>query len=540
MGKCWWNGTIYTMEHEGHTVEAVFTEHGLVVATGSKEEIEGRFHDHIDEVVDLQGGTMFPGFVDSHMHLIGHGETFLKLDLSIMNSRIEVLQAVAKRVEVTPKGSWIIAEGWNENRWAEKSPITRQQLDEVAPDHPVMLRRICRHVLVVNTRTLEAVQIEESQKIDAGDATMDATEYGATHHGIFKESAQDLILHAVPAVTEAYLQEALKLAIQHAWSQGLVGGHTEDLSYYGSYKRTISAFNHVIHEKSMKFRAHLLIHHMVVDEWKNDELVATMKSSMLEFGAMKIFADGSLGGRTALLSHYYADDPSTNGIAIHTDEEVNALVQKARFYGMPIAVHAIGDLAAEKVLDVMERYPTSEGTRDRLIHGQVLSQDSLERMKTLPVVIDIQPTFVASDYPWVMERVGVGTDLYMYAWQTMLDNGLRCAGGSDAPIEHVSPLLGMYTAVTRMSCEDPTQAVYQPEERLSVFDAISLYTTGSAYASGHEHDRGLIREGYSADFTVLTIDPFLNTPSKWLEEGITMTVIDESIVYKRIERRKRI
>jgi len=533
MGKCWWNGTIYTMEHEGRTVEAVYTEHGLVVATGSKEEIEGRFQDHIDEVVDLQGGTMFPGFVDSHMHLIGYGETFLKLDLSKMNSSIEVLQAVAKRVAVTPIGSWIIAEGWNENRWTDKSPITRKQLDEVAPDHPVMLRRICRHVLVVNTRTLEAVQIEGTQIINADDESLDTTDYGITLHGIFKENAQDLILQAVPGVTEAYLQEALELAIQHAWSQGLVGGHTEDLSYYGSCKRTIHAFNHVIHEKSMKFRAHLLIHHMVVDEWKNDELVANMKSSMLEFGAMKIFADGSLGGRTALLSHHYADDPKTNGIAIHTDEELNALVQKARSYGMPIAVHAIGDLAAEKVLDVMERYPTPKGTRDRLIHGQVLSQDSIGRMKTLPVVIDIQPTFVASDYPWVMERVGVGTDLHMYAWQTMLDNGLHCAGGSDAPIEHISPLLGIYTAVTRTSSEDLTQTVYQPEERLSVFDAIFVYTKGSAYASGHEHDRGLIREGYSADFTVLTIDPFLNMPIRWLEEGIAMTVIDETIVYKR-------
>ncbi len=503
MGKCWWNGTIYTMEQEGDTVEAVYTEHGTIVAIGSKEEIVGRYQDRIDEVIDMKGATMFPGFVDSHMHLIGHGETFVKLDLSRMNSRDEVLLAVAERVEVMPKGSWIIAEGWNENRWADTSPITRKQLDEVAPHHPVMLRRICRHVLVVNTRTMEEALIEGTQTMNSGIVTFDGMKNGTKHNGIFKEDAQEIFLNAVPAVTETYLQEALKLAIRHAWSQGLVGGHTEDLSYYGSCSKTISAFNNVIHEQSMKFRA------------------------------MKIFADGALGGRTALLSRNYADDPSTNGIAIHTNEELSELVQKARLYGLPIAFHAIGDLAAEKVLEVMERHPACDGTRDRLIHGQVLSQESLERMKNLPIAIDIQPTFVASDYPWVMERIGVGTDLHMYAWQTMLANGLHCAGGSDTPIEDVSPLLGLYTAVTRTSSEDPTQTVYQPGECLSVFDAISLYTTGSAYASGHEDERGIIKEGYCADFTILKIDPFLNTPNTWLEEGVVMTVIDESIVYKR-------
>ena len=516
MGKCWWNGTIYTMESEGHTVEAIYTEHGTIIATGTIEDLTNRFQGQMNEVIDLDGATLFPGFVDSHMHLIGHGETFLKLDLSQMNSREEVLQAVAARVEVASVDSWIIAEGWNENRWEDTSPITRELLDLVAPQHPVILRRICRHVLVVNTRAMEDTGIEYTPE-----------------DGMFKDSEQDMILHAIPAVTESYLQEALRLGIQQAWSQGLVGGHTEDLSYYGSCPKTIQSFNQVIHEESMNFRAHLLVHHLVVDEWRNERQAMDIESPFLEFGAMKIFADGALGGRTALLSLTYADDPSTHGIAIHNDEELNLLVQKARSFGLPIAVHAIGDLAVEKVLDVIERHPACVGTRDRLIHGQVLSQESLERMQLLPVVVDIQPTFVASDFPWVMERIGDDTDLKLYAWKTMLTNGLHCAGGSDAPIEQVSPLLGMYTAVTRMSSEDPTRTVYHPEERLSVYDAISLYTTGSAYVSGHEHDRGMIKEGYSADFTILPIDPFRNTPNTWLEKGIAMTVVNGSIVYRR-------
>ena len=529
MGKCWWNGTIYTMEYEGHTVEAVYTEQGTIVTTGSKEYIEDSFEGHIDEWIDLQGATMFPGFVDSHMHLIGYGETFLKLDLSMLNSREEALQAVADRVGMMPIGTWIIAEGWNENRWLNTDPITRELLDRISPNHPVILRRICRHVLVANTLAIQAAQMNEMQMSPDEDA-IGRLKVGA-HDGIYKDTAQDVILNAIPEVTVAYLEEALMLGIQHAWRQGLVGGHTEDLSYYGSCSNTLRAFQNVIHGGNMMFRAHLLVHHLVVDEWKDAEPTLVTQSPFLEFGAMKIFADGALGGRTALLSSMYADDPNTNGKAIHTDEELNQWVRKARLFGLSIAVHAIGDLAADKVLEVLERHPTVDGTRDRLIHGQVLSQDSMERMKRLPIVIDIQPTFVVSDFPWVMERVGLESNLYLYAWKTMLTNGLHCAGGSDAPIENASPLLGIYAAITRVNPEDSTQTVYQPEERLSLFEAISLYTLGSAYASGHEQSQGVIKEGYHADFTILNMDPFLHKPNKLLEDCIEMTVIAETIVY---------
>ncbi|AOZ91054.1 amidohydrolase [Paenibacillus crassostreae] len=523
MGKCWWNGTIYTMQNEGDTVEVVYTEHGIIVATGSKEVIEVEYDGQIEEWVDLQGGTMFPGFVDSHMHLIGYGETFLKLDLSNMNSKEEVLQAIADRSVTVPRGSWIIAEGWNENRWLDASPITRDQLDAIAPHHPVLLRRICRHLLVVNTPAMKAVPIDTER-----------TEYGI-HSGIFKDSDQDIILNAVPQVTESYIQEALRVAIQHAWSQGVVGGHTEDLSYYGSCSNVLRVYQKVIHEDSMNFRAHLLVHHSVVGEWRNADEKLLTKSSYLEFGAMKIFADGALGGRTALLSIPYADEPSTNGLAIHSDEELAQLVSQARSYGLPIAVHAIGDLAAEKVIAAIERHPACDGAIDRLIHGQILGGSTIERMKNLPLVIDIQPTFVASDFPWVVDRIGQDTDLQLYAWKTLLDHGLRCAGGSDAPIEQVSPLFGMHAAVTRMKPDDSTETIYQLEERLSMFEAISLYTTGSANASGHEYDRGKIREGYSADFTILTMDPFLNKPSKLLTDCIGMTVVGEKVVYRNHE-----
>lgn len=529
MANCWTNGTIYTMEQEHKTVEAVLTEGGRIIDAGDMRELKERFHGRIDEVIDLGGGTLFPGFVDSHIHLIGHGETFLKLQLSGLKHRGELLDKIAGQARRLPPGTWIIGEGWNENEWEEALLPTRVELDRAAPNHPVMLRRVCRHVLTVNSLALQETGVNEDTEMPSGGVAGKGSD--GRLNGIFKEQAQDLILHRMPGVTQSYLETALTMAIEDCWRQGITGCHTEDLSYYGGCTRTLQAFQKVIMEGQKKFRTHLLIHHLALDEWLEEGRRLVPESEFLEYGAMKLFADGSLGGRTALLSRPYADDPTTSGVAVHSDEELDRLVAKARSAGLAAAAHAIGDGAAEKVLRAFAAHPCPAGRRDRLIHGQILRDELLAQLKELPAILDIQPSFVTSDFPWVLDRVGDAKGLHLYAWQTLLRSGIPCAGGSDAPIESVSPLLGIYAAVTRMKPGDAPKTVYGPDERLSMYEAISLYTTGSAYAAGHELDRGRIQPGYAADFTVLERDPFGEPPESILENKVRMTVVDETIVY---------
>ncbi|MBJ9992651.1 amidohydrolase [Paenibacillus sp. S28] len=529
MAKCWTNGTIYTMEQGHKTVEAVMTEGGRIIDAGDTRELKEKFHGRIDEVIDLGGGTMFPGFVDSHIHLIGHGETFLKLQLSGLKHRGELLDKIAGQARRLPPGTWIIGEGWNENEWEEALLPTRVELDRAAPNHPVMLRRVCRHVLTVNTLTLQETGVNEDTEVPSGGVAGKGSD--GCLDGIFKEQAQDLILHRMPGVTQSYLETALRMAIEDCWRQGITGCHTEDLSYYGGCTRTLQAFQKVIMEGPKKFRTHLLIHHLALDEWLEEGRHLVPESEFLEYGAMKLFADGSLGGRTALLSRPYADDPTTSGVAVHSDEELDRLVAKARSAGLAAAAHAIGDGAAEKVLRALAAHPCPAGRRDRLIHGQILRDELLAQLKELPAIVDIQPSFVTSDFPWVLDRVGDAKGLHLYAWQTLLRSGIPCAGGSDAPIESVSPILGIYAAVTRMKPRDAQRSVYGPDERLSMYEAITLYTTGSAYAAGHELDRGRIQPGYAADFTVLERDPFGEQPESILENKVRMTVVDETIVY---------
>lgn len=530
VGTLWYGGNIYTLQAENHQVEAVYSKDSLIIAVGTKAELEDKFGSEMMIKVDLQGDTMLPGFVDSHMHLIGHGERLIRLDLASYHSKAEVLAAVKKYSESIPNGDWIIGEGWNENLWGtNRELIYANDLDKLVPNHPVLLKRVCRHALVANSLALKAASIDEYTVCPPG-GVIEKDEEGKPN-GLLKDRAYDLVFQAIPTVSESYLQKALREAIKDAYKLGLTGAHTEDLNYYGGFERTFHTFKRVIEEEGHRFRAHLLVHHEVIDDLISAGGHFQSGNEWVEFGAMKIFADGALGGRTALLSHPYADDPSTSGVAIFSQEQLNNLVKKARDYEMPIAVHAIGDLAFEMVLNAIEKHPLTTEGRDRLIHAQILREELIDRAKKLPLILDIQPRFLAADFPWVIERIGAEREGCYYAWKTLLMKGLPCAGGSDAPIEPLNPFLGIHAAVTRTNIDDPDKIVYNANECLTVYEAVSLFTKGSAFAACHEINRGIIKEGNIADFTILQEDIFKINPDQIADVTVSKTVIGGEIVY---------
>ncbi|WP_442595492.1 amidohydrolase [Neobacillus sp. D3-1R] len=528
--KLWFGGSIYTLQNEKHTVEAVLTKDDYIVAIGKKKDLEERYHREIIDRIDLNGATMLPGFVDSHLHLIGYGETLIRLDLSGFTTKKDVLAAVKDYAKSFTEGEWIIGDGWNENLWDDATAITRLELDEIISDSPVILKRICRHALVANSKALELAEITVDTKTPAGGVIEVGSNGELT--GLLKDQAQELLLKVVPNVTKQYLEKSMTAAIKGAHQLGLTGGHTEDLNYYSGFHPTYETFEKVIKEKGNKFRAHLLVHHGVVDEMNEAGYSSFTGDTSIEFGAMKIFADGALGGRTALLSFPYADDPTTNGVAIFTKEQLNDLVAKARRLNMPVAIHTIGDLAFDYALSAIEQNPVTKG-RDRIIHAQILNKDLIERAKNQSsLILDLQPRFLASDFPWVIERIGSDKMEFCYAWKTLIDAGIPCAGGSDAPIEPLNPLLGIHAAVTRTNHDDPNQTVYGQKEKLTVYEAVSLFTKGSAYAICHEHNRGMIQEGFLADFTILEEDIFTVLQEKIANLKVKMTVIGGDIVYQ--------
>lgn len=528
MAELWYGGTIYTMRQEGEQVEAVVTKNGRIEMIGALEDVMNKWKGSIDKEHHLQGQVMYPGFVDSHLHIIGHGERLLRLDLSFMKSPEEVKEAVASHASQLPPGEWLIGEGWNENQWADPRIIHKSELDEISTDHPIMLTRVCRHALLANSKAMELAGVtEETEDPQGGKVVRD--QHGETT-GYFLDAAQDPIKAAMPDYSQAYLEKAVSVAVEDLTRNGIVGGHSEDLNYYGGFKKTYGAFQNSIGAHQSKFRAHLLVHHEVLDDMLTEGLSYKSGSDFVELGAVKIFSDGAIGGRTALLSEGYEDDKGNRGMAIHKEEHLAQLVKKARKHNLPVAVHAIGDEAVAMITRTLNGVPDAP-YRDRIIHAQFMQDKLYDQMKTTNSIVDIQPTFVSSDFPWVLERIGEHRLKNAYPWKSLIQSGIPCAGGSDAPIEEINPLLAIQAAVTRKSVHD--QKVYGGEQCLTMYEAISLYTKGSAYAIHEENKRGQIIAGYDADFTIFDRDLFALHPDRLLEANVTRTIVDGTVVYQR-------
>ena len=518
---CFHHATFYTMKNPLDTIESVLVEDGKILALGTFDELK----ELADELIDLGGSFVYPGFVDSHLHMIGHGDKLRHIDLSTYKSSNEMTRDLQELLAIHPDGDWFVAEGWNENYFTDKKILNRYELDELSSS-PLVLKRVCRHAMVVNSAALEMAGITKDTKDPQGGCIVRDKQGVPT--GLLLDGAMALVEQHIPEVTVPQLISSLETAVDDLISLGFTGGHTEDMSYYGDYSKPLQAFKAVIGD-SRKFRVHLLRHHLVFDEMMKG---ASYCEPWIEPGAMKIFIDGALGGRTALLSKPYADEPSTNGVAIHSQLELNGLVAKARTYGEAVAVHAIGDLGMEMIVSAIEKYPVPHGKRDRMIHANVLRPDLVERMGKLEVVLDLQPGFVTSDFPWVKERLGKDRLEWAYAWKKLLDKGFMCSGGSDSPIEDVDPRKGLYAAVSRKNPGE-THEGYLPEEKLSRFEAISLYTIGSAQAIGKEHQRGCIEINFDADFTVFDRDLFAGPDEQLLDAHVVKTIIAGEIVFEK-------
>ncbi|WP_033542460.1 amidohydrolase [Planococcus sp. CAU13] len=521
MKTLWHGGNIYTMAAEGGTVEAVLVSDGKIEATGTYEELKNM----ADQEMDLTGKVMYPGFVDSHMHMIGHGQKLLRVDLSKIESSEEMKQQLIESTRGLGGDEWFIGEGWNENNFPDRKIFHRQELDEVT-ESPMLLKRVCRHAILANSSALALAGITKDTPDPEGGLIVRDAEGEPT--GYLLDEATNLVSDQVPEVSVDYLTKALQTSVDDLLALGLTGAHTEDMGNYGHYSRPLQAFKNVIGNET-KFRAHLLRAHSAFEEMMAN---ASYQEPFIEPGPMKIFADGSIGGRTALLSKPYNDDPSTSGVAIHSDEELKRLVSIARKHGEAVAIHVIGDLGMEMALDAIEAHPVPAGKRDRLIHAMVLREDLVERMEKIDAILDLQPSFVTSDFPWVVERLGEERLEWSYAWKKLIDRGLICAGGSDAPIEEVDPKQGIYAAVTRRKPYE-THEGYMPEEKLSRFEAIALYTTGSAAAICKEDSRGMIKENFDADFTVFDRDLFEGNEEQLLEAQVELTVVAGEIMFER-------
>jgi predicted amidohydrolase YtcJ len=471
--------------------------------------------------LDLGGGCAVPGLTDAHLHLLGHALLLDQLRLEGAGSLVEVAAAVAERAATLPPGGWIVGRGWDQERLAERRMPDRRDLEAAAPGVPVVLTRICGHVLVASGAALKRAGIGAATPDPPGGAI--DRDGGGEPTGVLRERAMDLVRPLVPRPAPGRMAELLTLALRRCLELGITQVQTDDVDSAGGLAAALDLFRAAAGQEAVPVRVTLMIPIRAFDEARALGVGTGWGDAWLRAGHVKVFADGSLGARTAALRAPYADAPGTAGILTYEDGEMAEVAARVHAAGSQLGVHAIGDRASHQVLEAIgaaQRAHPRPDARHRLIHCQITGPDTLRAARDAGVVADVQPVFLRTDAAWLVERVGPERAARSYAWRSMLDLGIPLATGSDCPIEPLDPLAGVAAAVTRTDERGDPRGGFVPDERLTVAQALDGATRGAAFATFEEGVRGTLEPGRLADLTLLERDPFLIPPEElWSLRG---------------------
>ncbi|MGC8873117.1 MAG: amidohydrolase [Chloroflexia bacterium] len=519
------NGRIYTMDPQRPAAEAVVLRGTRIAYVGSTAEMRVWTGHGGWEVIDLQGRTVLPGLTDAHVHLSAYAVARTRVNLAGVHTLEEGLQRVAQWVERTPKGCWIVGQGWNHNLWGGRWP-TRWDLDAVAPEHPVALERADGHSLWVNSLALQVARVSSETEAPEGGEIVRGEEGQPT--GILKEKAAELVLRWIGKPDAAERQRLLLEAFAEAHAYGITGVHApEEAEAFNDYQALYA-------RRSLRLR--VLAH---LPQNRLDEAIALgirsgFGDERLRVGGLKIFSDGSLGSKTASLLEDYEDEPGYRGLPTMSVRELDQLVGRAARAGIAVAVHAIGDRAVRLVLDTIaraQREAVRPALPHRIEHVQLIHPQDIPRLAELGVVASMQPIHCTSDMP-VAQRLWGDRCRYAYAWRSLLDTGAVLAFGSDVPVETMDPWAGIHAAVTRQRADGTPPGGWYREERLTVQEAVRAYTQGPAFASGESHLKGSITEGKVADLVVIDRDIFRIPPQEILGTRVWMTILGGEVVYE--------
>jgi len=526
------NGNFWVSSRDLRRRDTLSALDGRIICLGDYDECIHAFPAGIDpEVIDLEGKTVLPGFIDSHLHLLNFGLTLRDVALADVRSIAELKAKVESRAAEVSQAYWIIGRGWDQEMFAEKRYPTRKDLDEASGGRPVYLTRACGHIAVASSRALEIAGVTRSTQDPPG-GTIDRDAYGDPT-GILRETAQGLVHSHIPDIGADIMEDALKKAMEHVLSKGITSVHTNDGQV--GFPGTMDLYRKV-HSQGFPLRVYWDMPSGFMPAVFETPLRTGDGDDYFRIGAIKLFADGSLGGRTAALEAPYSDDPNNYGILIVPEDELREQVYLAHTHGMQVAIHAIGDRATKASLSAISfaqsRLPVND-LRHRMVHVQILSPLLITEMRRVRVVADIQPKFISTDMRWALDRVGTARMRSSYSWRTMLRAGVPLAGGSDCPVEPPDPLFGIYCAMTRKDMEGNPPSGFFPNERLTLDEAVRLFTMGGAYGAGEEHRKGSLTPGKLCDFVVLSNDIASVSPEEIKDLEVVLTVVGGEVAYKK-------
>jgi hypothetical protein len=525
--KVFTGGPIYTGVENAPNAEAVAVANGEILAVGTRDlVIEGAGANV--QIIDLDGAALYPGFTDAHAHLFGIGMRELTLNLEGVASIAELVSIVEANIQHSGENEPFVGRGWIETGWPEGRMPTRDDLDPVSGDTPVILRRADGHALVANSAALDAAGItDETADPEGGKIERDETGRAT---GILIDAAMGLVSGLVASPSDEQIQRAFREASALYAAYGWTGAHNMSVD-----PNNLDLIENLSEQNGLKIRVYNSI-----DQSGLDALVAsgprTAGGGRIITNAMKLYVDGALGSRGAALIEPYSDRPDTSGLLMMNQEQAAALFDKAIDAGVQVNTHAIGDRGNQLLLDwyedAFERHPDADDLRWRIEHAQILQVEDIPRFAELGVIASMQPSHAIGDLFFAPNRLGPDRLDGAYSWRSLIDAGAVIAAGSDAPVERGDPLIEFYAAVARRGLDGTQTEDWRPSEAVTREEALKMFTLWPAYASFQENTLGTIEPGKRADFTVFSKD-IMTIPEKEIRTARpVMTVVDGEIIYQ--------
>ena len=545
------NGTIYTMSDYNPIAETVIVKDGKIMNVGNQIN----YRSYIGEktkILDLNGATMIPGFIEGHGHFMGLGYAKMRLDLSVVDSYDELVDMVAEAVEKAPPGEWILGRGWHQSKWLPtpyplvKGFQTHDKLSAVSPNNPVWLTHASGHAGFANAKAMEIGGITAESEFGFGGEIIKNLRNQPT--GIFNERAQNLISKHVeiPSYDAGSKSDsdtdqqnsslALELAVKECLENGITSFHDA-----GAGKESIQTFRDGINSNKLKIRLYVMLTSRdpkLLEEWyKNGPEIGT-GNDYLTIRSIKLNADGALGSRGAWLLNEYTDRPGHFGMATQSIDYVYEVSKNGLKHGFQVNAHAIGDRANREILNqyqkVFNEYPEkANDLRWRIEHAQHIDPEDIPRFGELGVIPSIQGIHMSSDRPWAINRLGRKRIVESaYVWRDLIDHGAVIVNGTDVPVEPIDPLASFYASVTRKTLKGVPNNGYEPKQKMTRLEALKSYTINAAYAAFEEKIKGSIEIGKYADFTVLSKNIITIPENQLLNTKVLYTIINGKIEYK--------
>lgn len=519
-------GAIMTMDPGLPRATAVAVRQGQIAYVGDDAGARA-WIGPATRVVELAGRSVTPGLVDGHAHLYGLGTAMEGVALGAAASEQAAAALAAEGAAALAPGEWLTGRDWDQNRWQPAVFPTRASLDAAVADRPVALRRVDGHAMWVNGKALALAGITTGTPDPPGGRIV--RDRAGAPTGVLVDTATALVDRVMPEVSDEARARRIRNAAAVAVAAGLTGVHEMgiDPATVAVYRRLAAAG-----ELPLRVYAFLSYEPSMLDNLSERQRVLEQPNSHFTLRGIKMYVDGALGSRGAALLAPYDDEPGNVGLVITDAAELARAAERAAGAGWQLGVHAIGDRANRMVLDAFERVIQAQPGKDlrlRVEHAQVVALADIARFGALGVLASMQPTHATSDMPWAEKRVGAARIRGAYAWRKILDTGGRIVGGSDFPVEAVPPRLGLYAAVTRQDPAGQPAGGWYPEERLTLEEAVRIFTVEPAYAAFAEHRRGRLAVGQDADLTVF--DRALAADASLLATEVEMTIVGGRVVH---------